>query len=256
VADNGGRWAKVVAVHPEARAVDIVYLDNGGRVPMVQVLCDTCSTNTGDFDLPEPTAGPEPYSFIMTKDRDVLAAVISFGGLPAVIGFKVPEVCQMTFKRKNFRVNRHASDVYSTIDDDGNFELAFPNGTFMRFAATPAHEDLTGQDFDGRWKITRNVDKALHFQLAVHNGGVQTAALHIDPTGHVTLSAETLSMLIVGAITSSASAWNHTGPVNISGDVGITGTATASVDVIGGGKHLKTHTHLENGAGSQTAAPT
>lgn len=40
-----------------------------------------------------------------------------------------------------------------------------------------------------------------------------------------------------GTITSTASAWNHTGPINV------TGTVTASTDVIGGGKSLKSHVH-------------
>jgi hypothetical protein len=31
--------------------------------------------------------------------------------------------------------------------------------------------------------------------------------------------------------------------IDITGDVNVTGTLTASVDVVGGGKHLATHTH-------------
>lgn len=47
------------------------------------------------------------------------------------------------------------------------------------------------------------------------------------------------------------------GNVAINGDVTITGTATASEDVVGGGKSLKAHTHGGVQAGSaQTGAPT
>lgn len=46
------------------------------------------------------------------------------------------------------------------------------------------------------------------------------------------------------------------GPVAIDGDVTITGTATASEDVVGGGKSLKGHKHGNVQAGSaQTGAP-
>jgi phage baseplate assembly protein V len=46
-----------------------------------------------------------------------------------------------------------------------------------------------------------------------------------------------------GTITSEASTWNHTGPINVDGDVTSTGTVTATVDAIGGGISLKTHVH-------------
>jgi phage gp45-like len=45
-------------------------------------------------------------------------------------------------------------------------------------------------------------------------------------------------------------------PINMLGDVNVTGTLTASVDVVGGGKHLKTHAHggVQTGSGN-TGAP-
>jgi len=46
------------------------------------------------------------------------------------------------------------------------------------------------------------------------------------------------------------------GPVEVNGDVTITGTATASEDVIGGGKSLKSHKHSGvQAGGAQTGAP-
>lgn len=45
------------------------------------------------------------------------------------------------------------------------------------------------------------------------------------------------------------------GDTQINGDAGISGTATATVDVIGGGKHLKTHTHGGVSAGGATSGP-
>lgn len=53
-----------------------------------------------------------------------------------------------------------------------------------------------------------------------------------------------------GNITSAAPTWNHTGTVNVTGQI------NASVDVVGGGISLKTHTHggVDTGGGS-TAPP-
>jgi len=53
-----------------------------------------------------------------------------------------------------------------------------------------------------------------------------------------------------GTITSSATTWNHTGNFNVAG------TVTASTDVIGSGKSLKSHVHTGVIAGgSNTGAP-
>ncbi len=43
--------------------------------------------------------------------------------------------------------------------------------------------------------------------------------------------------------------------VTINGDLHVTGTVTADVDVIGGGKHLKTHTHSGVQPGGGTSGP-
>jgi phage baseplate assembly protein V len=48
---------------------------------------------------------------------------------------------------------------------------------------------------------------------------------------------------------------NITGPVAITGDVTITGKATASDDVIGGGKSLKNHKHTGVQAGAAVSGP-
>lgn len=48
---------------------------------------------------------------------------------------------------------------------------------------------------------------------------------------------------------------NAPGGLTINGDVTLTGTLTASVDVIAGGKHLKTHTHGSVQTGSGTSGP-
>lgn len=156
----------------------------------------------------------------------------------------------MTFKRKNFRVYRHASDVYWTVDDDGNVEVYHPSGTFLRIAESAAHEDLTGQDFDQRWKIARNTDKQVHVALTVANGGEVKASLDIAPDGKITAhTVSDVELTVDGNITSSAAGWSHTGDINV------TGTVTASTDVIGGGKSLKTHTHSGVQTGSGDTGP-
>ncbi len=53
-----------------------------------------------------------------------------------------------------------------------------------------------------------------------------------------------------GTITSQASQWAHSGPISVDGDITSTGTITASVDVIAGGKSGAHHTHADPQGGS------
>lgn len=183
------RWGRVAAIHPEDYAVDLVMTDDGSRLAGVQVLAPHASTSSGSNCLPNPATpkSGDAWDLRETTDRDVLAGVAFFGQYPVVLGFRFPQVCQMLFKDLERAINRHPSDFYTSIDGQGNFEAYHPSGTFLRIGTSPEHEDLTGKDFDGKWKIARNTDKAVHVHLTVANGGSTVASLDIDPSGNVTL---------------------------------------------------------------------
>lgn len=72
--------------------------------------------------------------------------------------------------------------------------------------------------------------------------------------GEVALYSESEARIVLKANGDIEIAPGGTGKVKISTDVEVTGTITASTDVVGGGKHLATHTH---GAGTYAveAAP-
>lgn len=273
------RIAKVIKVHPEANAVDLIYTDTLERAPLVQCMGHQTS-NSGTADLHEPTEFAEG-DITPTKDRDMYAVVGRVGnGVPIVLGFLAPQVSQLAFKdRPNFRVTRHASDVYSTLDDAGNFAMAWPNGTFLKVAEDPALEDLSGLDFDAKWAIARNTDSAKTVCLVVKDdAGAQKASVTITPAGDVTMEiagdlTQTIhgnvtatvdgdaSITITGDVTSSAASWSHTGDIDVDGIVHTTGnidsdaTITAATDVVGGGKHLKTHVHSGVQAGGSNSGP-
>lgn len=181
------RIGRVAKVHWEDHSVDLSMVDDGSHLAGVQVLSPTASTNTGFNDLPKPaTPGSgDVWDRRERTPRDLLAVVGQACGLPVVLGFLYPQINQLLFKRDEFRVDRHASDVYSTIDKDGNTELYHPSGTYLRIGTSPDHEDLTGQDFDEKWKIERNTDKAVHVKLRVSNAGSPRATIQIDPSGNL-----------------------------------------------------------------------
>jgi hypothetical protein len=96
---------------------------------------------------------------------------------------------------------------------------------------------------------------AVEFQDGGIDAGVITQRFFNDqarpgavPGGEVWLvhqGGQFIKLLADGSISSSGT-WNHAGAMNV------TGTLTATVDVVGGGKSLKTHTHLVTAVGAQT----
>ena len=263
------KLARVVGIHPEACAVDLLFLDDFSRAAMVQVMSMSASTNTGlaDLTLPDPADPANKFSSKETKTRDIYAIVGYVGRTPVVLGFLFPQICQMLFKDVNRRINRHSSDVYTNLTDAGDFEFYHPSGTYFRIGTASAHEDLTGKDFDSHWAIKKNLTSTPRVHLEVWNGGAQKATFDVDKDGNVALTnIGTLISSSGGDITVQTTSANATlkaattvkldaPTVHMTGDAQVDGTLTANTDVIGGGKHLKTHTHSGVTAGAGTSGP-
>jgi hypothetical protein len=283
---------RVTAVHPESHSVDVTLVNDRRRLSGVRVLSPTASGNTGFYDLPQcsvdasvgrPAAEP-------IGEREMFAAIAFFSGIPICVGFMFPNTSQLLFSDRNRKIERHASDVYQTIDGDGNYEFCHPSGTYLRIGETSAHEDLTGKDFDGRWAITKNTGRAPHVHLEVRNGGATVAVIDIDPSGNVSesnagnltagaggnisataggnLSATvggTASISSSGAMTITAPTITLNGQTIINGALsqgkGAAGGACTMLgplmvagDVTAGGKSLEHHTHPDP-QGGNTSPP-
>lgn len=215
--------ARVVAAHPESNAVDLYLMKSGRRVAGVQVLTPMAGTDMGSADLPSPeVTDPQAQYETGHTQRDVYAVVGCVAEFMVVIGFLFPQVAECLFAEQNRKVYRHASDVYWTIDQSGNTELFHPSGSFVRIGETPAHEDLTGLDYDGQWKIDRNTDKTVHLSVEIRNGGELKAKLTIDPDGNAVINTDgTLDILSGGNISISSG-----GDIAIDADGNIALTAT------------------------------
>lgn len=274
---SGIKLGIVVAVYPQGNAIDVLLPDSGSRLTNVQVCISSGSDSTGTVDLPDPGLPSDDTRWNLPGDpkRNIIAVIQSYKGNPICTGFILPQVCQMTFDRPNFRVFRHASDVYSTIDKDGNTEFYHPSGTFWRIGTAAAHEDLTGQDFDALWAIAHNTDKDVFVNLVVANGGQVKATFKIDPSGNVTLTAVgTLTANVTGDVdittqgdlnataTGKVKARGNTIDLNgviidSSGNLTSPATIKAATDVIGGATHISlvNHPHTSSAPGSPTSPP-
>lgn len=180
--------AKVIAIHAEDHSCDVRLLRDGCKLTGLQILSQSASTNTGLNDLASPAIPPDDQ-WTQRTDRDIIAIVDWCDGVPYVEGFLFPQICQMTFKEANRKVDRHASDFYHTVDAAGNAEWHHPSGTYLRMGESPAHEDLTGKDADGKWKITKNTARAPHVQLVVASAGAAALTINIDPGGNLTVTS-------------------------------------------------------------------
>lgn len=182
----------VVAVYPEGNSLDVLIARTGARLANVQIACFTGSSNTGLMDLPEIGLPVDDSRWDITiqgnGERYVRAIMSHVDGKPICMGILLPQLTQMTFQRNNFRVSRHASDVYSTINAQGDTEWSHPSGSFMRVAGNPAHENLSALDVDKSWAIKQNTGSAPWFNLTVANAGSVVANLTIDPAGNVSLA--------------------------------------------------------------------
>jgi hypothetical protein len=234
--NSGFDLAKVVGIHPGGYAIDVIMYPDGSRVSNVQVMSGQASNNSGVAGLRDPgkTADAE-WTLDDTGDGDQIAIIGLIHGLPVCLGFLFPQVSQMLFSDIDREIRRHASDWYESIDSAGNYEMYHPSGTYLRIGSSPAHEDLTGKDFDGRWDITKNTGSAPYVHLSVANAGAKVSSVDFDPQGNVTLENNGDLTANVGGnatatvqkkLTATAAAIEVNGPTTINGDTLINGATT------------------------------
>jgi phage baseplate assembly protein gpV len=227
------RLAKVTNMHPEGICADLICLDNGDRYPAVMIMGEqSLSDCTGTVDLTEPGLPPSGSAGQSTDINDsttgpnliAVCGTLRHGGL-IILGFLSPQKSQM-FVEAGRRVQRHASDVYTTTDIFGNFELYHPSGTYLRIGESTAHDDLTGRDFKKLWAITKNTGRQPHIHMSVAVGGVSQASLDMAPTGQVTVTsgADTVvnatSNVYVTAANGNINATATTGNITVSAPLG------------------------------------
>ena len=197
------RKAIVVDTHPEDHSVDLVMVDDGARLTGVPVLGLGASARSGHVDMPEvPKKGTNKWDITQRNGQDMEAVVGFFGkSNPVVVGFVYPQISQMTFKDSKRRFNRHQSDVYHTIDGNGNMELFHPSGTFVRIAETPGHENLERRNFDENMALDRNKNRRVHIHIEMAGA---KAVLNISTDGAVSLSGQSASISVEQNISMTA----------------------------------------------------
>jgi hypothetical protein len=248
--------ARVVAVHSEVPAVDIVILDDGRRFSGVQILSQHASGDTGSVNIPTPsvTNSKDPFSSQNTGQRDMFCLVTFVSrDIPVVVGFLPPKVSQMQFSVNNFNIERHASDVYSSISENGDIEMHHPSGTYLKIGTSSVHTDLTGTDYNGKWKLKNNLNTLPNVCVQVANiNGVQ-ATINIGPTGNITINnagATAITTFGTTAITSTGEVTITAPNIVLDSTVHIKKAVTVDADVVALGISSIHHLHADPEGGN------
>lgn len=155
--------ARVVGVHPESGTVDVEALRTGWQMKGVMVLSGPSTPRVGVFGLPE--FGADEYGVALVEIID---------GVPLVSGFLPARTAESRFADGRM-VFRHDSDCYISLGRDGEFEFYHPSGAMLRIGEQTAHENLTGQDVDGEWALTKNAGKDVSITLSVGQSRIRIA---------------------------------------------------------------------------------
>jgi phage baseplate assembly protein gpV len=248
----------VVATHPEDHSVDIVMADDGSRLTGVPVMAGPgTSARTGTVDLPDVPAKANKWDITKRDGQDMEVLVGELGNRhPVVVGFLFPQVNQVLPKSPGTRVVRHRSDITQVTDADGNMQMTWPNGTYLRIGEAPDHQTLQVADSAS---VDRNTSRRMHVRLGLAGGAF---TLTITPDGACTMEMKqdmTIKTDAAVHIEAAASATVKAPTITLDGDTTITKTLTVQGDtslqgVTSRGKDISsTHVHKDTMSGPGTS---
>ena len=193
-AANTIRLARVTRVWPEGQALDCIFLDTGDYGRGVQVMSPYAGSDFGFSGVPAPEKeGDAPNMTNNGDQRTILAVVACLSGISICLGYLHPAGGEMTFAKdqhKNRLIERHTSDFYRTINDDGDLDMVHPSGAFLRLGSGSTPDVLDRKDFRKKWQLKHNKTKKP--AMTLHTSG---SDLSLSETGLVAKGKEaTLTM--------------------------------------------------------------
>lgn len=233
----------VVATHPEDHSVDLVMADDGSRLVGVPVMAGPgTSARTGVADLPDVPAKANKWDISQRDGQDMEVLVGTMGLQPVVVGFLFPQINQVLPKAGGVRVARHRSDVQQALDGDGNFQMTWPNGTYLRVGEAPDKAAIPTADASA---TDRNTGRGMHLRIGLGGGA---GMITIAPDGAVTIEVQQAV-----TIKTPAGVTLDTPQTHIKGDVTIDGGVTVAADVVASDISLVNHVHGETMSGPGTS---
>lgn len=243
----------VVATHPDDHSVDLV-LSDGRRLTGVQVSTSNGSTRSGTFDMPAVPEKADKWDITKLTGQDQIALVDFVDGIPVVTGFLFPQVSQMTFNDPKMRVDRHQSDVMSSIDGDGNIQITHPSGTYIRIGETPDKVDMAAKNTDASLAVDRNTGRKVNIRIGLAGGVLE---LTMTPTGAVSLKCAQGINIEAGepVVVKAPAVTLDTPSTTLTGDLDVQGSTTVKAITSNGKNISNTHQHLNSGGPGTGGVP-
>ena len=149
---RGSMMVRVLDINYAKRTLRCVGMqDEMGSGPFenVPILSNIYTQMEGVNWLPifeKPSADFDASNAKVEGIKDAVAIIDFIGGniqSPVCIGFLAPGPNQLSFSEPGLRIERHNSDIYERWTSKGVYELAFPDGTYMKIAPMSEGPQLT-----------------------------------------------------------------------------------------------------------------
>lgn len=176
-------------------------------------------------------------TLVLVKAVDVAAGTVDVQPLVAQIDGAGNAIAHATINNLPWFVHRAGSSAVKLVPRVGDIGMA-----------VFCHNDISAVKKTGAAAnpgSRRRFDWADGLYLGGFLGPTPTQTIELDDDAGITITGTSSNPVTI----------NAPGGLSINGDVTLTGSLTASVDVIAGGKHLKTHTHTGVQTGSGTSGP-
>ena len=197
----GSIYARITYVNWEQRTINCIGMANqksAGPWNNVPVLSTMATQSEGLHWLPTITEVDVEYAQQAAEFSGVLdaLAVIDFIGgdplRPICMGFVSAGPNEFSFNEPGTRIDRHASNVYSRLAQNGTYEFSFADGTFVKIS--PASEGYGLTDLDAKntkhagarpWNIPTDQPRIISFS---HPSGT---SITIDENGSINIVSAT-----------------------------------------------------------------
>jgi hypothetical protein len=209
---NSGRTSpaaigKVIAVDHAQQTIDVVMASTGAIIRRIAMLSPDAGTRHGQRSLPkialtaaaQQTANGPLDIASDTLQHDTWAMLMRVGNSTSAYvcsGFLYPESTELSINEPGLRIDRHESNVTTTVDAKGNYEQQFPDGSsiLVKLGTTPTDRSATNFDAAATpWDVpddgvARTITLAAPIDAApILPAAKRKAILSIGPTG-ITLS--------------------------------------------------------------------
>ncbi len=243
------RLARIIAVHPQRRRVDVVFLDNGQRVADVPVAAGAVASDSGSWAVPSAPrpANDSQAADLPTSGRAMIAVCGFAADRPMVIGFHQPGTGAMAPSEQDRAIYRHPSGTYATVAPDGTVEVKHASGAHLRIGAGGT-APVPGVPAGGGGAAPTVTLKTENVELKIAPDGKVTleASNNVEmttPTLKVNGNVEIAGNLSVAAAGGGGATVTMTGNIVLDGNMSASGNLAADGEVQAGSIPLTSHRH-------------